>query len=395
MINENIRTAFQSFAGNKLRTLLSMVGIVIGVASVVAITAYGASASESIKRQIAKSGLETIMVMMGRDAGGESLRLFKEELAPELEEIEGVLQAMPVNQRSVTFRAGKQSATDTIVTALPGFVPLFDIEAAEGRFLSEADLTERSPVVVLGAELAATLFPSGGAVGSYLRVLGQNPQQLRIVGVLAKKSDAMGMNFDSTAFVPRTTYLTRIARPARPDRFIVRADGSKDPAATAKRIETFFFDLTGKSNAARVMSPSTVAETLSGVTDTLTTFLTGVAAISLVVGGIGIMNIMLVSVTERTREIGIRKAVGAPPRAILSQFLVEAVVLTGTGGLLGVAVGAGASYAAVKALSYPFVISPAACAVAWLVSAGTGIFFGLYPAARAARLDPVAALSYE
>ena len=392
---EQLRTALQSLAGNKLRTLLSMVGIVIGVASVVAITAFGESASKNIQDQIAKAGLETITVMMGRDAGADALRLFTEDLAPRLAGIEGVLDAVPVNQRGVTFRAGKVGASDLIVTAAPGFVPLFSIKAEDGRFIDDADMAGRRAVVVLGTELASTLFPSGGAVGSYVRVLGPFPQQLRVIGVLAARSEAMGMSFDSTAFVPRTTYLARIARPERVDRFVIRADLSKDVAATAKRVEAFFAKLTGKEGAARVMSPSTIAETMEGVTGTLAAFLTGIAAISLVVGGIGIMNIMLVSVTERTREIGIRKAVGAPPSAILSQFLMEAVVLTGTGGLLGVALGVGVSKAVVSILEYPFAVSAWACAAAWLVSAATGIFFGLYPAARAARLDPVAALSYE
>jgi putative ABC transport system permease protein len=392
---EQLKTALQSLAGNKLRTLLSMIGIVIGVASVVAITAFGASASKSIQDQIARAGLETITVTMGRDAGADAIRLFDSDLALRLAKIEGVLDAVAVNQRNVTFRAGKQGATDSIITAAPGFVPLFSLKAESGRFIDEADMKSREPVVVLGAELAATLFPQGGAVGGRIRILGEFPQQLRVVGVLAAKTDTMGMSFDSSAFVPRTTYLSRIARPAKVDRFVLRADVSKDVAATAKRVEDFFAKLTGKEGAARVMSPSTIAETMSSVTGTLSAFLTGIAAISLVVGGIGIMNIMLVSVTERTREIGIRKAVGAPPSAILSQFLMEAVVLTGSGGVLGVGLGIAVSKLAVTALKYPFVISPWACAAAWFVSAATGIFFGLYPAARAAKLDPVAALSYE
>jgi ABC-type antimicrobial peptide transport system permease subunit len=395
MMIDNLRTALQSLVGNKLRTLLSMIGIVIGVASVVAITGFGESASKSIQDQIAKSGLETITVMMGRDAGSDAIRLFDEELVPKLVGIDGVIDAVPLNQRNVTFRAGKTSASDTIMTASPGFVDMFTLKAADGRFLEQADMDSRRPVVVLGTELAETLFPSGGAVGSYVRILGEAPQQLRVVGVLAAKTETMGMSFDSSAFVPRTTYLSRIAKPARVDRFIIRADVSKDVTKTSKQIEAFFAKLTGSESAVRVMSPSTIAETMENVTGTLAAFLTGIAAISLVVGGIGIMNIMLVSVTERTREIGIRKAVGAPPSAILAQFIMEAVVLTGSGGVMGVGLGIAVSKIVVTILKYPFVISPAACALAWLVSAATGIFFGFYPAARAARLDPVAALSYE
>ena len=392
---DHLKTALQSLVGNKLRTLLSMIGIVIGVASVVAITGFGESASKNIQTQIAKAGLETISVMMGRDAGADAIRLFDEELAGKLTGIEGVIAAVPLNQRNVSFRAGKASATDTIMTASPNFTEMFTLKAADGRFLDQADMDGRRPVVVLGTELAETLFPSGGAVGSYIRILGEFPQQLRVVGVLAAKTDTMGMSFDSAAFVPRTTYLARIAKPSRVDRFILQADVSMDVAQTAKRVEAYFAKLTGSASAVRVMSPSTIAETMESVTGTLAAFLTGIAAISLVVGGIGIMNIMLVSVTERTREIGIRKAVGAPPSAILTQFIMEAVVLTGVGGVMGVGLGIIVSKIAVTVLKYPFAISPTACALAWLVSAATGIFFGFYPAARAARLDPVAALSYE
>ncbi|MBP7096960.1 MAG: FtsX-like permease family protein, partial [Spirochaetia bacterium] len=164
---------------------------------------------------------------------------------------------------------------------------------------------------------------------------------------------------------------------------------------TAAELQAWFDAETGSENAVRVQSPSTIAETMSGVTDTLSGFLAGIAAISLVVGGIGIMNIMLVSVTERTREIGIRKALGATPAAIRAQFLVEAIYITLAGGLAGLALGMGISKVASGFLGWDFILSPSSMAVAVAFSAATGIFFGLYPAARAARLDPVVALSYE
>ncbi len=396
MILEHMRSATRSLWGNKLRTFLSMIGIVIGVGSVVAITALGESARASITSQIAQAGLETVTVNVGRRPGAAVERLFTEELVDKFTEFEGIKAAAAVNRSNAQLKAGEESASEQITSATPAYLDIFSLEMREGRFVTEADMLERSAVVVLGSELADTLFPDGGAVGSSVRVLGSSPKQLRVVGVLETRSDTFGFSFDSGAFVPRTSYLVRIAKPDRPDSFVLWADpDARDVVETAAELQAWFDAETGSENAVRVQSPSTIAETMSGVTDTLSGFLAGIAAISLVVGGIGIMNIMLVSVTERTREIGIRKALGATPAAIRVQFLVEAIYITLAGGLAGLALGMGISKVASGFLGWDFILSPSSMAVAVAFSAATGIFFGLYPAARAARLDPVVALSYE
>ncbi len=395
MLLENVRSARQSFGGNKLRTLLSVTGIVIGVASVVAITALGQSAAANIKGRIAQAGLQTIFVSAGRNAGAEVQRLFKEELTGELAAIDGIVGAVAYDSRSFPMRAGANDASDSVATASPEFTDIYSLETSEGRFIAKADMDGRAPVGVLGSELAETLFPDGGAVGKTVRLLGEAPQIVRVVGVLAAKTSSMGVNFDSTLFVPRTTYLTRIVKSARVGSYILHADTKRDVIETSKRVESFFAARTGSSTAVRVMSPSTIAETMSGVTETLSAFLTGIAAVSLLVGGIGIMNIMLVSVTERTKEIGVRKALGATPNAIRAQFLVEAVALTATGGALGVGLGLAISGIATAVMKWTFSVSPGAIALSLFVAAGTGVFFGLYPASRAAKLDPVIALAYE
>ncbi|HOX16939.1 MAG TPA: ABC transporter permease [Spirochaetales bacterium] len=396
MILEHMRSAMRSLWGNKLRTFLSMIGIVIGVGSVVAITALGESARASITSQIAQAGLETITVNVGRRPGAAVERLFTDDLVEELARFEGIKAAAAVNRASAQLKAGAESASEQITSATPAYLDIFSLEVKEGRFVTEADMLDRSAVVVLGSELAETLFPDGGAVGSAVRVLGSSPKQLRVIGVLETRSDTFGFSFDSGAFMPRSSFLVRIAKPARPESFVLWADpDARDVVETAAGLQAWFDAETGTDNAVRVQSPSTIAETMSGVTDTLSGFLAGIAAISLVVGGIGIMNIMLVSVTERTREIGIRKALGATPAAIRVQFLVEAIYITLAGGFIGLALGMAVSKVASGFLGWDFILAPSSMAVAVVFSAATGIFFGLYPAARAARLDPVVALSYE
>ena len=395
MIRENVRSASRSLINNKLRTMLSMLGIIIGVGSVVAITTIGRSAAEGIQANIAEAGLETITVVAGRDAGREVRRLFTEDLADSLAAIDGVATALPINQRSMTFRVGKEYAEETVIAVEPAFHEVFSLETVSGRFITESDIDGRDQVAVLGADLAESLFGTGDPLGEYVRVLGDGARQLRVVGVLAEKSDTLGFSFDTSAYIPRSTYTTRFERAETVDRYVLRADRTRDVLETAAAVEATMQELTGETEAVRVLSPSTIAETFESVTTTLQIFLTGIAAISLIVGGIGIMNIMLVSVTERTREIGIRKALGATPRRIMGQFLTEAVVLTGVGGLLGIALGTVLSLGTTLVLGWSFSVSPSAYGTAVLFSTSVGVFFGLYPAVRASRLDPAVALSYE
>jgi putative ABC transport system permease protein len=395
MLLEHFLSAAQSLAGNRTRTALSAIGIVIGVASVIAVTSLGEGAQASITAEIAKAGLEIITAAPGRRPQAATLKLFTEETAGELAGIEGVKAVLPMEQKRFTFRAGGSDATDSVVAASPEMGSIYSLKVARGRFIDANDMAERTQVVVLGKDLADELFPEGDAVGSTLKLLGEAPRLLRVVGVLEEKSPTMGMDFDATAFVPRTTYLSRLAKPDRVGSFLIYADSGGDVMKTASRVTEWFEARTGSDSEVRVMSPSTVAETMSGVMGTLSAFLAGIAAISLLVGGIGIMNIMLVSVAERTKEIGIRKALGASPRAIRAQFLVEAVVLTATGGGLGVGLGALITAIVSAVMGWPFSLPLQSVALAIGVSACTGIFFGMYPASRAARMDPVAALAFE
>ncbi len=398
MFWENIGLALKEFGTNRMRAFLSVLGIVIGIGSVIAITTLGRSATVSVQNQVSQAGLGTLMVFPGRDSAKEVRRLFTPQLADTLlAKIEGVQAATPMNQGSYRLENGRNVyPRGTVLGVEANFAGIYSYGVAEGGFLTEEDSAKRRSVVVLGAEIAEALFPSGGAPGQYVRVYREGvARSFKVIGVMEAKTGTMGMDFDVAAYVPFSTYSQRLGRSESVQRYAVGTADGAEAMEVAGRLEAALLALTGNEESYRVMSPSTMAEMFTGITRTLNLFLTGVAAISLVVGGIGIMNIMLVSVTERTREIGIRKALGAAPRVIRSQFLAEAVTLTLVGGLAGMTVGTALSWLGTRLLHWTFAPSAVAYALAVLCSSGVGIFFGLYPAARASRLEPVKALAYE
>ena len=403
MLVENTRLALKDFGANKTRAFLSILGIVIGIGSVIAIATIGQSATRSVQDQVAQGGLQTIMVFPGRGSSKEVQRLFTVELAAELEaRIEGVEHVMPFAQGAFAqgafdLRAGRSSYDRAAVLAVDHrLAGIFSYDPARGSFFSAEDGSGRRSVAVLGAEIATALFPDGDALGRYVRIHRQDvARSFRVVGVMAAKTATMGLDFDASVYVPYQTYSSRLERLDSVGRYAIGTGAEADVLAVGRQVEEFFQALTGNQESYRVVSPATMARMFAGITETLNLFLTGVAAISLLVGGIGIMNIMLVSVTERTREIGIRKALGAAPRVIRGQFLTEAVTLTLFGGILGIALGTGLSLLATSLLGWSFAPRASAYVLAVAFASAVGVFFGLYPAVRAARLDPVAALAFE
>ncbi len=398
MFWENVRLALREFGGNRLRTFLSLLGIVIGIGSVISITTLGQSATASVQKQVAQGGLETIMVFPGRDAAKEVRRLFTVELAQKLKsEVPGIREVTPMAQAGYYLKHGRDTYENASVLGVQASFPgIYSYQNASGSFLSEEDGEKRRSVVALGAEIASVLFPGGDALGQYVRIYRKGvARSFKVVGVMKTKTGTMGVDFDGSAYVPYETYSARLERLENVQRYAMGTADGVDVLKVADRVDAFFARLTGNEESFRVMSPSTIAEMFTNVTKTLNLFLTGVAAISLLVGGIGIMNIMLVSVAERTREIGIRKALGASPRAIRGQFLTEAVTLTLVGGLVGMALGTALSFLATALLKWSFAPQAASYLLAVACSSAVGIFFGLYPAARAARLQPVEALSFE
>jgi putative ABC transport system permease protein len=398
MMIENIRLAFKDFGSNKLRTLLSMLGIVIGVASVITITSLGKSATVSIKEEVTQAGLNIIAVFPGRDSDKEVRRLFSPELANRLEsEIKEIRDVVPLNSGKFLIRHGKNSYEGTEVYAVDEKFPeVFSYQVDHGSFITQEDREKRRSAIVLGAEIAEELFPDGDALGKYVRIYREGvARSFKVTGVMKARSESMRLDFDTSVYVPYDTYAQRIQKLDNVDRYFISAEDGVDVLKVSDLLEEFFLKLTGNSDSYRVISPATIAEMYTGITETLSLFLTGVAAISLIVGGIGIMNIMLVSVSERTKEIGIRKALGASPKVIRGQFLTQAVILTLVGGCIGMALGSGLSYLGTSFLNWVFSPTLSAYALAVAFSCGVGIFFGIYPAEKASKLRPVEALSFE
>lgn len=395
MLRENVRMAFSSMAGNRLRTFLSLLGIIIGVASVVAILNLGRSASESISASFDAGGLDTVSVMP-RGSARETM-IFTEEFSYSLmREIDGIREVLPVVSSVANVRNGQEIEEGTQVQGVTsGFFQSNSLSLSSGSFFTALDNINRRQVVVLGSVIAEDLFPSGDAAGRYITIFRHNQaRSFLIAGVLEDRDASMGTTYNEAVFMPYNTYVQRFRRTDQVGTYVVKVAEGFSAIAVAEDIEDYLNEIAG-SDYYRIFSPATIKEMADAVTGTFSSFLAAIAAISLVVGGIGIMNIMLVSVVERTGEIGIRKALGAAPRMIRSQFLVESVTLSLSGGLIGLLLGSLLSVAAVRVAGWTLHVSPAAVVTALAFSLAIGVFFGWYPAAKASRLEPMEALQRE
>ncbi len=396
MFGENIKLALKSFAASKMRTLLSLLGITIGVSSVIMITTLGNSATANIKEEIASGGMD-IVAVFGGWGSIRSRQLFHPGLGQEINQaIPSVKTYTPLIRSSPLAKSPFKSASFEMNCINPSYKEIFNIEMARGRFFSREDALHRFPAAVLGNKTARTLFPTGNATGSSLKIMinGQ-AHALTVIGVMKKKDPGMGISFNNTILMDFNYYRSRIARVDVVESFFLKAASPTAAATTTKDVEDYLKERVNEKNAFWVESPSSVAKTFNKVSQTMNLVLACIAGISLLVGGIGIMNIMLVSVTERTREIGIRKALGAPQALIRGQFLTESAVLTLIGGILGILLGTGASRIITGILKWRFSPVIYAYGLSLGFSALIGVFFGFYPALRASRLDPVAALAHE
>ena len=395
MFKENLKLALKAMLGNKLRTLLSLLGIVIGVGSVITILTLGESATKSITQSIVESGLETISIFSTSNDNKSIQREFTEELPEKiLNNVQDISTVLATNSTRVTLRNGQVSESYTVMGVPANYAEVLDYTSAEGMFFSEKDDWDTRQVVVLGAEAAKSLFPDGNAVGSYVSIFRNQAKSYRIVGVMDEKAASFNLQFDSSVYIPYNTYIQRMEKVEIVGSYLIRTETGSDVLEVSDNLETYLDRLVGEGNY-RVFSPSTIAEMASSITGTLSLVLAAIAAISLLVGGIGIMNIMLVSVAERTKEIGIRKALGAPPSVIRGQFITEAVTLTLIGGIFGVIFGTGVSLLATNMLGWSLFPQYFSYLLAVGFSMLVGIFFGWYPAMKASKLDPIEALNYE
>jgi putative ABC transport system permease protein len=395
--------ALSALLRNRLRSLLTVLGVVIGVAAVLTMESLGQGATAYIGNAISGMGSNMLMLVPGspnqRMGGGAAgAPLFT---AADVEALRrgarDVELLTPVSQRPLRIAVGTLNRNTAVTGAAPEYLLIRQLGVVRGRLLTADDERLGAQVCLIGQSVTAALFPGVDPLGQELRV---HDLSCRVVGELEPKgSSAFGTDQDDVVYMPFTTFSRRIAGTDRVGLIVASAhtpaliDDAKAQLGTIMRARRHV--LAGEDDDFAVRDPREVQAVLDQVTGMLTTFLLGVAAISLLVGGIGIMNIMLVSVTERTREIGVRLAVGARGGDILMQFLVEAVVLSSAGGLVGIGVGLGAAWLLAGALSVPFIVPTAAVPLAFGVSVLVGVVFGVVPARKAARLNPLAALRFE
>lgn len=396
MFVENIKLALKNFVTNKMRTILSLLGIMIGVSSVILITTLGNSATSNIKKDIASGGMDLVMIYGGW-GNARSRSVFHPGLGDELvAELDTVADCTPNLQSSALAKSPYKTSGFDLNCISPSYAEVFNIEMGAGRFFSEEDSTVKFPGLVLGNKTAQTLFPAGGAVGSPLKlIMGKTAYQFTIIGVMKKKDSNMGSSFNDVILMDLNYYRSRIAKVEIVPSFFLKAVSTAAAPQANTDVKEFLNSKTSEKDAFWVESPSSISKMFGKVTKTLNMVLAAIAGISLLVGGIGIMNIMLVSVTERTREIGIRKALGAPAMVIRGQFLTESAVLTLIGGVLGVFIGSGLGKLVTYFMKWTFSPVMPAYGLALGFSAVIGVFFGLYPAIKASKLDPIQALSHE
>ena len=404
MLNESIKMALEGMASNKLRTFLTLLGIIIGVGAVIAMVGLGLGVKENIKSNISRLGSNLLIITSGgrtasgaRIAAGEGARLTWDDALAIEKQVDGIAGITASVSSSYQLVVGNQNWTSRVEGTTPANFTIQNYELNEGRFFSERDLASRNRVAIIGKTVADNLFPDGDPVGQMLRI---NKAPFQIIGLLKSKGQSgMGMDQDDIVFIPLTTAQNRMMGITHVQRITVQAENENVindvQAETEQVLRTRHKIKDGDYDDFTVGNMAAIMETMMETANSITLLLGCIAAISLLVGGIGIMNIMLVSVTERTREIGIRKALGATYDNILLQFLIEAMVIGIFGGFLGVVVGVAASFGISYFAGWNTVVSWWAIIVAVVFSVGIGLFFGIYPARKAALLDPIDALRYE
>ena len=407
-ILQTFRIAIRALQRNKMRSFLTMLGIIIGVSAVIAMMALGEGAKAQVLNVFTSMGSNMLIILPGTTSTGGAQGGFGsmptltwEDLKAIQSELSSVRYAAPVLRTNTQVISEDQNWTTSVNGTTPDYFAIRDWPVAKGAAISQSDVDAGAKVVVLGQTVVNKLFgPTADPVGQAVRI---NKIPFQVVGVLEVKGQTpTGQDFDDTVFMPETTFQTKIQGGLH--QFIAGVVFvSATTADAATKAESQITNLLrerhhiqpGTDDDFSIRNLAEMAGAVESSTKTLTTLLAGIAAVSLLVGGIGIMNIMLVSVTERTREIGLRMAVGAKPINILAQFLVEALTLSVSGGLMGIVLGVIGGRQLATNLHWPLLIRPEIILLAVCFSAVVGIGFGLYPAHKASRLDPIEALRYE
>jgi putative ABC transport system permease protein len=402
---ETVRTAFDAVRSHRLRSMLTLLGMLIGIAAVILSVGFGQGAQVAVRDQIDKLGSNLLIVSPGSTTNTSGIRsgrgsastltmkdaaaLGSKDVAPD------VAAVAPVISSSQSLTAGTTNWTTSVVGTTPSWMPVRARSLSSGRFISQSDVDNAASVTVLGSETAAELFSGRSPVGQTVTINGAT---FTVVGVMNAVGSSTSTDEDDQAIVPATTAMSRISSGsgrASVSTIYIEAASQETLSAAYQEANAALMTMHGVTSANADFSIATqesLVATATATDRTLTILLAGVAGISLLVGGIGVMNIMLVSVTERVREIGLRKALGATPTAIRRQFLVEASILGLVGGVLGLSIGLIGAYSLPKLIDQPITVSEPAAAGAVAVSLLIGLIAGVYPATRAARLSPIDAL---
>lgn len=406
---EAFRSALEALRANPLRSALTMLGIVIGVAAVIAMVAVGAGARSLVMKQIQSLGSNLMIVVSGSvTSGGVRMgtgarQTLTEDDAIALErEISSVMVAAPIVRGSAQVVAGNLNWSTVVLGVTPGFFVAREWDVEQGRDFNPEEVEGAGKVVLLGETVVKNLFDDQDPVGQQVRIRNV---PFTVIGVLAHKGQStQGTDQDDTVMIPMTTAKRRVLGTSQANgravgSMLIKIRDGEDMQEAERQIRDILRQrhrlLSNQEDDFWIRNLTEIAETRDASSKTLALLLAAVAAVSLVVGGIGIMNIMLVSVTERTREIGLRMAVGARAKDILAQFLIEATTLSSIGGAVGVALGVGAAVGIANLAGWPTLIQPMAIVIAVGFSALVGVFFGFYPARRASQLDPIEALRHE
>jgi putative ABC transport system permease protein len=396
-----IKVAFKSLMANKLRSILAMLGIIIGVAAVIAMLAIGTGAKQQILDRISAMGTNLLIIRpsprgSGGVMNGMNVNLTDEDARAVLQKVDHIHSLAPVVGRNYQVKYLNQNTNTQILGSSPTYLPIRDFEIDRGRCFTDFEVEHWDRVAVLGPVTATNLFGFSDPIGQTIKINGIN---FKVIGVLKSKGDQGWFNPDDQIIVPYTVdmHLLMGADALR------EIDVQADEGANLDAVQADLYSVMRQRHKIQPEAPDDVMiqnqaqfiDAFSATASTFTILLGTVGGISLFVGGIGIMNIMLVTVTERTREIGIRKAIGAREFDILSQFLIEAMLMSGVGGLTGMGLGIGVAWLVGQFSPFPTIVRIYSIVLALVFSAAVGIFFGFYPATRAAKLDPIEALRYE
>jgi len=392
---EDFLYALQSFRRNKTRTFLSLLGVIIGVASVIVITSMGSSSTKQVQSTFGSAGLDVVSINGGRMTRGRNATLllnesFRTELFDNISDIKRIWYK---NSLNATLAYGDSSSSVSCSAIETGYLEMYTMELEDGVFFNVTDNEEGVQKIILSHDTAEDFFPAGDAVGKFVTlVVDKVTFGFQVIGVLKEQTSGME---NGSAYIPRGFYSKKVKPNPTADTIMVQATSNEKATELVDVITAYCTNKTGSSYAVRVTSMQSMIDQMSEITNTMSMMHSAIAAISLLVGGIGIMNIMIVTVTERKQKIGIRKALGASPADIRQQFLVESASITLIGGFIGVMLGIIISLAAEYVQKQAYIINTKACLTAFIFSVFVGIFFGLNPASRAAKLDPVVALSGE